>query len=111
MRHFFGISRVSTDQQRDEGNSFETQHSIIKKIADYIGMPVTTYFDDTCSGAVAFANRPEGGKLLAILQPGDHVAASRLTRVGRSAIDILETVRSFKAVSYTHLTLPTNREV
>jgi putative DNA-invertase from lambdoid prophage Rac len=45
---------------------------------------------------VPLARRPEGGKLLAALRPGDVVIAAKMDRCFRSAFDALATIESFK---------------
>src|SRR4029077_6535144 len=49
------------------------------------------------SGAVPFADRPEGGKLWADLRKGDTLVAAKLDRMFRSAGDCLAVVEAFKA--------------
>jgi putative DNA-invertase from lambdoid prophage Rac len=49
------------------------------------------------SGAIAFSERPEGGKLWAELRRGDTVVAAKLDRMFRSAADCLTVVEAFKA--------------
>jgi len=48
------------------------------------------------SGSVPLADRPEGQRLLAVLQPGDVVVAAKLDRAFRSAADALETLEELK---------------
>src|SRR4029077_18727671 len=49
------------------------------------------------SGAVPFAERPDGGKLWADLRKGDTLVAAKLDRMFRSARDCLARVEAFKA--------------
>jgi putative DNA-invertase from lambdoid prophage Rac len=48
---------------------------------------------------VPLADRPEGGRLLAAVRPGDVVITSRLDRAFRSAADALMTLEELKAQS------------
>jgi DNA invertase Pin-like site-specific DNA recombinase len=48
------------------------------------------------SGTVAAANRPVLGKLLSALQPGDTLVVWRLDRLGRSMIDLEQTITALK---------------
>jgi DNA invertase Pin-like site-specific DNA recombinase len=48
------------------------------------------------SGSKPLADRPEGGKLLALLQPGDIVITPKLDRMFRSAVDALDVLGRLK---------------
>jgi len=48
------------------------------------------------SGSVPLADRPEGQRLLATLQPGDTVITAKLDRAFRSAADALGTLEQLK---------------
>jgi hypothetical protein len=55
------------------------------------GMTVDRIFVERgVTGAKPIGQRPEGAKLLAMLQPGDVVIAAKLDRLFRSALDALE---------------------
>ena len=49
------------------------------------------------SGSKPLADRPEGGKLLAQLKPGDVVITPKLDRMFRSALDALAVLGNLKA--------------
>jgi DNA invertase Pin-like site-specific DNA recombinase len=48
------------------------------------------------SGTKPLAERPQGAELLAVLQPGDAIIASKLDRVFRSALDALTAARQLR---------------
>jgi DNA invertase Pin-like site-specific DNA recombinase len=54
------------------------------------------YVDAGISGSTPLSRRPEGAKLLAMVQPGDVIVAARMDRCFRSALDALQTIQSFK---------------
>ena len=49
------------------------------------------------SGSKPLGDRPEGAKLLAVLQPGDVVITPKLDRMFRSALDALDVLGNLKA--------------
>lgn len=83
----YGYGRHSTDKQ---GLTEEAQK---QKVEAYIAahLPEQKYmgwvYDSATSGARALFERPNGRKLLALLQPGDHVVWAKLDRAFRSVID------------------------
>lgn len=94
----YGYTRVSTDRQADNGESLETQRNKINGHAMVNGWTVTDIFVEAgVSGSVPLADRPEGAKLLAILNPGDIVITPKLDRMFRSAVDVLVTLEELKA--------------
>ena len=94
----YGYCRVSTDQQRDSGISIEEQQRKIEARAAEMSWTLANLFVDAgVSGSVPLAKRPEGGKLLAALLPGDIVVAAKMDRCFRSAFDALETIKGFKS--------------
>ena len=60
-------------------------------------------FIDKCSGAVKFMERPQAKKLIEYLKLNPNAVTNVLSvdRVGRSTLDILETVEFFKKNNYT----------
>ena len=54
------------------------------------------YIDAGVSGSTPLGRRPEGARLLAMVQPGDVVIAARMDRCFRSALDALQTIQGFK---------------
>jgi DNA invertase Pin-like site-specific DNA recombinase len=92
----YGYIRVSTDRQADEGESLGVQERTIAGYAMMHGMAVDrVYVERGVSGAKPISQRPEGAKLLAVLQAGDVVIAAKLDRLFRSALDALEVHAQF----------------
>ena len=93
----YGYCRVSTAEQANGGLSLETQQQQITGYAMMKGWQVAEFFVEAgVSGSVPLADRPEGQRLLAALQPGDVVVAAKLDRAFRSAADALETLVELK---------------
>ena len=73
----YGYARVSTLGQKHDGNSLEEQeHKLQEQGASLV-------YVDTFTGTKV--DRPEFQKLLAIVQAGDTIVATKLDRVSRSA--------------------------
>ena len=77
MGHAFGYARVSTGDQ-----DARLQHDALAAAGCY------KVFTDTASGALA--SRPELGKLLDQLRPGDTLVVWRLDRLGRSIRHLID---------------------
>jgi DNA invertase Pin-like site-specific DNA recombinase len=93
----YGYCRVSTQSQSQSGLGLEEQERMIRGRAMENGWTLEHIFVDAgVSGSIALAARPEGARLLQVLQPGDQVIAAKLDRVFRSALDALETIEAFK---------------
>lgn len=95
-----GYCRVSSaDQARDDRSSLQVQTDVIEGLACLRGVDkygVQIYTDAGVSGAVKLGMRPAGEKLLADMQEGDTVVASKLDRMFRSASDALVMLEEFK---------------
>ena len=90
----YGYVRVSTDQQ---DNSIEVQ---VKRIGEYCLFKsldlVEIYIDENVSGFSQFANRPEGGKLISLLNTDVKAIVSvKPDRLFRNTSDALITVDSW----------------
>jgi putative DNA-invertase from lambdoid prophage Rac len=82
--------RVSTDRQTQEGHSLGDQEARLRGYAQSLGLPVTAAFiEGGVSAAKRLHTRPKGGELLATVRPGDHIIATKLDRMFRSAQDAL----------------------
>jgi len=94
----YGYCRVGTVQQVEDGESLGVQE---RSIADYCqmhGVELDRVFVERGSSAsTPLAERPEGTKLLAALQPGDTVIAPRLDRLFGSAVDALQVATRMRA--------------
>jgi DNA invertase Pin-like site-specific DNA recombinase len=93
----YGYARVSTERQADEGVSLEEQIRRIEGRALEQGWQIAEIFVERgISGSVPLGDRPEGSRLLAVLQPGDVVIAAKLDRIFRSALDALTIMEDLK---------------
>jgi putative DNA-invertase from lambdoid prophage Rac len=93
----YGYVRVSTAEQANAGLSLETQQQQITGYCMMKGWTVAEFFVEAgVSGSVPLADRPEGKRLLATLQPGDTVVTAKLDRAFRSAADALGTLEQLK---------------
>ena len=94
----YGYTRVSTDEQASEGESLGAQKRTIEGYAMMLGLTAAeTFVERGVSGSTPFAERPEGTKLLAALEPGDVVITPKLDRMFRSARDALDVLDKLKA--------------
>ena len=83
----FGYGRVSTadqttDNQRQE---LETMGHTIQ---------AQRWFSDTISGKVPASERPEFSRMLERMEAGDMLVVSKLDRLGRDMIDVMQTLRA-----------------
>jgi DNA invertase Pin-like site-specific DNA recombinase len=100
----YGYTRVSTKKQTEvkdprleQGESLETQQRKIEGYAMMQGLTLDQMFiEKGVSGSVPLRDRPQGQKLLAILQPGDVVITPKLDRMFRSALDALSVLGDLK---------------
>jgi putative DNA-invertase from lambdoid prophage Rac len=94
----FAYARVSTDAQAEDGQSLEVQKRQLEGWAMQRGWPIEgMVIEAGISGAVPFAERPEGMRLWGTLVRGDALVAAKLDRMFRSAADCLAVVETFKA--------------
>ena len=85
----YGYCRVSTAEQV-LGTSLGDQKKRVRGAALMRGADVDEVFNDAgVSGSKSLGQRPEGGRLLATLKPGDTVIAAKMDRVFRDAADAL----------------------
>lgn len=83
----FGYGRVSTNQQATENQRLELEQ---------VGHKIELEFwfaDEGVSGKVAANQRPAFKKMLGQIRKGETLVVSKLDRLGRDAIDVLQTVR------------------
>ena len=97
---YYIYARVSTQEQAADGStSIDEQVRKGMAIATLRGadkFDVATMIDAGVSGSLPLAARPQGAELLAQLQPGDTLIATKLDRVFRNAEDALKTSREFQ---------------
>ena len=95
----YGYVRVSTIQQANEGDSLEAQ---IKQVTSYAlsrGLALnesSVFVERGISGGVEFNSRPEGAKLLEVIQAGDVLIFPKLDRGFRNTRDALNTLHLLK---------------
>ncbi len=94
----YGYTRVSTLNQ--SGNtSIDDQHDVIRRVAQaqYGQEPDEVFSDPAVSGSVSLHLRPEGGRMVELLKPGDVVIVSKMDRMFRSAQDALNVSEDLKS--------------
>lgn len=95
----FGYVRVSTLQQATEGESLDTQKKQVIGYAESRGLdlPIDNVFIERgVSGGAEFKTRPEGARLVGLLQAGDTVIFPKLDRGFRNTRDALNTLHELK---------------
>lgn len=87
MTVFFGYGRVSTGTQSTENQRMELAQA---------GYPIPDEFwfsDQGVSGKTCAAQRPEFSNLLTRIRSGETLVVSKLDRLGRDAVDVMQTIR------------------
>src|SRR5262249_3510420 len=89
--------RVSTERQADEGFSLSEQETRLRGYAQSVGLPVAGVFIEAgVSGSKRLQTRPKGAELLSAARRGDHIIASKLDRLFRSATDALNVAEALR---------------
>ncbi|MCO8612909.1 recombinase family protein [Burkholderia multivorans] len=84
----FGYGRVSTGQQTTENQRLELEAA---------GFAVDYWFaDHGVSGKTCASERPEFGRLLEKIRDGETLVVAKLDRLGRDAVDVLQTIRALE---------------
>lgn len=83
----FGYGRVSTGQQTTDNQRHELAQSGYVIESDF------WFADEGISGKVAASQRPAFRSMLGQIRKGETLVVSKLDRLGRDAIDVLQTVR------------------
>lgn len=83
----FGYGRVSTGQQTTENQRLELEQ------AGYLIQSEFWFADEGISGKVSASQRPAFIKLKEQIRSGETLVVSKLDRLGRDAIDVLQTVK------------------
>lgn len=83
----FGYGRVSTGTQTTNNQRLEMAQS------GYLIEPDFWFADEGVSGKVAASQRPAFKSMLAQIRKGETLVVSKLDRLGRDAVDVLQTVR------------------
>jgi putative DNA-invertase from lambdoid prophage Rac len=84
----FGYGRVSTGQQTTENQRLELDKAGYQIEPDY------WFADEGVSGKVAASQRPSFKRMLGQIRKGETLVVSKLDRLGRDSIDVLQTVRN-----------------
>jgi len=83
----FGYGRVSTCQQTTENQRLELERAGYQIEPDY------WFADEGVSGKVAASQRPAFKRMLGMVRKSETLVVAKLDRLGRDAIDVLQTVR------------------
>lgn len=87
MTVFFGYGRVSTDTQSTENQRVELAQAGYQ-------IPDEFWFSDRgVSGKTCAAQRSQFGVLLSKIRSGETLVVSKLDRLGRDALDVMQTIR------------------
>ncbi|ELQ4157462.1 recombinase family protein [Enterobacter mori] len=81
----FGYGRVSTTQQDTENQRLELAQA---------GWQIDYWYADVVSGKVPAVQRKVFSELLSKIRDGETLVVAKLDRLGRDAIDVLQTVRA-----------------
>ena len=95
----YGYVRVSTLHQATEGESLETQKNQVIGYAESRGLDLpceNVLIERGVSGGAEFKTRPEGERLIELLQAGDTVIFPKLDRGFRNTRDALNTLHDLK---------------
>jgi DNA invertase Pin-like site-specific DNA recombinase len=95
----YGYTRVSTVKQANEGESLETQKRQIIGYAESKGWNLSCesiFVEKGVSGGIEFNSRPEGKKLLQVLEVGDILVIPKLDRAFRSTRDAMNVLHFLK---------------
>jgi DNA invertase Pin-like site-specific DNA recombinase len=83
----FGYGRVSTGQQTTENQRLELEQAGYLIESDY------WFADEGISGKVSASQRPAFKALKVQIRQGETLVVSKLDRLGRDAIDVLQTIK------------------
>jgi len=95
----FGYVRVSTITQAREGESLEAQRRQVISYAASKGLELAVenvYVEAGVSGGTEFQDRPEGAKLINLVQSGDMVIFPKLDRAFRNTRNALNVLHELK---------------
>jgi DNA invertase Pin-like site-specific DNA recombinase len=87
-----GYLRVSTDEQRENGNGLDRQQKGIEEWAAENGVTLAAWYQDDCSGTIDMHERPQGREMIAHVKRGgvDMVIADTVCRFTRPKFDEAE---------------------
>ncbi|EOJ9250691.1 TPA: recombinase family protein [Escherichia coli] len=81
----FGYGRVSTSQQDTENQRLELEQA---------GWQIDYWFADVVSGKVPAMQRKAFSEMLNKIRDGETLVVAKLDRLGRDAIDVLQTIKA-----------------
>jgi len=87
MSATFAYGRVSTTQQTTDNQRLELARAGFTIDDEY------WFSDEGISGKTCAMQRPEFGRLLTKIRKGETLVVSKLDRLGRDAIDVIQTIR------------------
>ena len=87
MSATFAYGRVSTTQQTTDNQRLELAQAGFTIDDEY------WFSDEGISGKTCAMQRPEFGRLLTKIRKGETLVVSKLDRLGRDAIDVIQTIR------------------
>ncbi len=87
MSATFAYGRVSTTQQTTDNQRLELARAGFTIDDEY------WFSDEGISGKTCAKQRPEFGRMLTRIRKGETLVVSKLDRLGRDAIDVMQTIR------------------
>lgn len=84
-----GYVRVSTNMQKEDGVSLETQHSRIRDYCSYKKLELLKIYEDAGISGKTIAGRPAVRELITDIQKDDTIVVCDLSRLGRNTIEVL----------------------
>lgn len=79
----YSYMRISTDKQEQSRQEFMMQQRNI---------PQENWYQDEISGTIQASKRPQFERMLQVLKEGDEIYFESLSRLGRSTVDLIDTV-------------------
>ena len=91
-----GYIRVSTEMQKEEGISLETQVKLIQRHCDYKNFELVKIYEDAGISGKNIIDRPGLQDLISSLQRGDSLIICTLCRLSRDTRNLLNLIDHFK---------------
>jgi DNA invertase Pin-like site-specific DNA recombinase len=85
----FGYARVSTVDQNCDNQRLEIESA---------GYALDFFFQDALSGKLPALERPAFREMIGKLREGETLVVSKLDRLGRDSVDVLQTVRTLQGM-------------
>lgn len=84
-----GYIRVSTNMQKEEGVSLETQSTRIQEYCTYKKLELVKIYQDAGISGKNMTDRPGIQEVISEIQKGDRIIITELSRLGRNTMDII----------------------